>query len=243
MQLLIISFIIIFFASLTQSLIGFGFSLISVAILVNFYEVKLVVAMVLIFNFIIDFIIWYRNRHLVQIKKIILLFFASIVGMPVGVYLLLILNANILKFIAGFIILLTAITMLFGFTSKLKNKKSTIISIGFVSGLLQGSVHVGGPPIALFLANYNMERKVFRANIIAYFTLLNIVTIFWFIYKGLFTEEVLINTAYLLPGLVLGLILGIVLVNKIKEGLFRKIVLGIIVLGSISSILSSFNIF
>ncbi|MFH0818540.1 MAG: sulfite exporter TauE/SafE family protein [Patescibacteria group bacterium] len=240
---IIICFFTTFLASATQSLVGFGFSLLAVAILVNFYSVQLVVAVVLLFNLIIDLVIWYRNRKIVQINKIFILFLASLFGMPIGVYILLIVNPDILKFFIGVIILLTAIAMIMGFKNKLKYKHQTAVFIGFLSGLLQGSVHVGGPPVALFFANQNMEKRIFRANIIAYFALLNIFTFLWFIYKGLINKEVIIMTGIFLPAVIIGLLLGIILHSKINENLFKKIILVIIALGGVSSILSAFNLF
>jgi hypothetical protein len=107
-----------------------------------------------------------------------------------------------------------------------------------MSGLLNGSVSLSGPPVILFLTNQGTEKQVFRANLTSYFFILNIITIPTYIYGGLITSEVLKYTLILFPALILGVILGIKGAERVDENLFKKLTLVLVVIMGILSIIS-----
>ena len=67
------------------------------------------------------------------------------------------------------------------------------------------------------------------------------VTVTSFAATGLMTKDVLTLGAELLPGMLLGLFVGIKLIRKLDESLFRKIALGLISISGIWTLTSSAN--
>lgn len=235
---IIIGLIVIFSAGLIQGVTSFGFSLLTLPILGAFVPLKIIVPMLIIYSLIMNSMILYKIKGHVNIKKIYLLIISAVIATPIGANLLINLNENILKIIVGIIVSVSAISFYFGYKIKINNEKLAYIPVGILSGLLNGSVSLSGPPIILFLTNQGVSKQIFRATLTAYFWILNIMTIITFLYKRLITYEVLKFTVYLLPALIISVMIGIKLGNKVKEKMFKKITTILIILMGILSIIS-----
>lgn len=229
-------------AGLIQGLTGFGLALVSVSILINFLSPKLVVPTVVILSIFTNIIILFEARKWVDLRRIWPLMMAGIVGMPLGTYLLVVLDASILKVFIGAVIALFAIAFLMGFKKQIRNEKLAFAPVGFISGLLQGSTSLSGPPIILFFVNQGVEKQVFRANLVAYFTVLSLATIPVFVLGGIITKEVINHVLWFLPAMIIGVIAGIKLAHKVDEKLFRNLALIIVTIAGLLSIASGLGI-
>jgi len=231
--------LIIFLAAMTQGITSFGFSLIALPLLDIFLPLQIIVPILVIYSLVLNTIILYYIKEFIDFKRISILVIAGIIGTPVGVYLLKVSNESTLKLLIGIIITIAAIANFTGYKIKIKNEKLSYIPVGLVSGLLNGSVSLGGPPVVLFLTNQDVEKQTFRANLTLYFWILNIITIPTHFFSGLITSEVIRYTAYLSPGLIVGTLLGIRLGNKLDEKLFKKLTLILITCMGVLSIISA----
>lgn len=229
-------------AGLVQGLTGFGLALVSVSILINFLSPKLVVPTVVILSIFTNIIILFEARKWVDLRRIWPLMMAGIVGMPLGTYLLVVLDASILKVFIGAVIALFAIAFLMGFKKQIRNEKLAFAPVGFISGLLQGSTSLSGPPVILFFVNQGVEKQVFRANLVAYFTVLSLATIPVFVLGGIITKEVINHVLWFLPAMIIGVIAGIKLAHKVDEKLFRNLALIIVTIAGLLSIASGLGI-
>lgn len=239
MLIILIGFIIIFIAGMIQGITSFGFSLLAVPLLGLIIPLKLIVPILVIFSLIMNSMILYKIKEYVNLKKIALLILSAIIATPIGANILISVDENLLKIIVGVVVTISAIAFYFGYKVKLKNEKLAYIPVGVLSGLLNGSVSLSGPPVIIFLTNQGVGKQVFRSTLTAYFWILNIMTIFTFISKGIITKEVMKYSTYLLPALVLGVALGIKLGNKVKEETFEKLTVVLIIIMGILSIITS----
>jgi hypothetical protein len=185
-------------------------------------SLKLVVPLLVIFSLFMNSIILYNLRAHVDLKRILILIGSSIIATPIGAYLLISIDENFLKLIVGIIVVLSAIIFKLGFNIQVKNEKLAFIPVGIISGLLNGSVSLSGPPIILFLTNQKTEKQVFRATLTSFFWILNIATIFVFFFNGLINLEVLELSVKLLPALIIGLFFGIKLGDRIQQKTFQN---------------------
>jgi len=240
--LTIIGLFVIFLASATQGLMGFGFALVSASIMIIFLPPKIVVPIIIICSTLNNMIILFEVRKWVDLKRILPLIIAGIIGVPIGTYLLIVLNDNILRIFIGSIIILFAVAFLIGFKRKIKNEKLVFAPVGFISGLLGGSTSMGGPPVILFFTNQGVKKRVFRANLVAYFMVLSLVTISSFILGGLITPEVIKYVILFLPTTIFGVTIGIKLAHKVEEKLFQDIALILVIVAGLLSIVSGLGI-
>ncbi len=242
LTIIIVGLLTIFLAGTTLGLTGFGFALVAVPIMIIFLSPKIAVPIILMHATLISLIILFESRKWVDLKRIWPLMVASIAGIPVGTYLLVVLDASILKVFIGAVIVPFAIASLMGFKRQIKNEKLAFAPVGFISGLLSGSMTLAGPPVILLFVNQGMAKHIFRANIIAYFTVSGIVTISAFIFSGVITTEVTKYALWFLPATILGAITGIKLAHKVEEKLFRNIALIIVIVAGLLSIASGLGI-
>jgi len=236
--IVIIGFVVILCAGIIQGATSFGFSLLALPILAAFIPLKVIVPMLVIYSLIMNSIIFYKIREYVELKRISMLIIAAVIATPIGANMLISLNESILQVIVGGIVTISALSFYFGYKLKIDNERIAYIPVGFLSGLLNGSVSLSGPPVILFLTNQGVEKQVFRATLTAYFWILNIMTIVTFLYKKLINTEVLKFTGYLLPALIIGVLIGIKLGNRVKEETFKKLTTILMVLMGLLSVVS-----
>ncbi len=237
-QQILFGILVIFIAAMTQGATSFGFSLIAVPLLGIMFPLQVAVPILMIYSLILNSVILYHIREHVQLKKIIVLVVSGMAGTPFGGYLLKALEENTLKLVVGIIIVIVAGVNISGYHIKMKNSKRSFIPVGFVSGLLNGSVSLGGPPIVLFLNNQKVEKQIFRSNLTLYFWMINLFSIPTYFFSGLITTEVVSYSLYLFPGLMIGTLIGIRMGNQVNERLFKRISMGLIMGMGILSIWS-----
>jgi uncharacterized protein len=235
---LIAGLLTILLAGVTSGLTGFGFALIAVPLLVIFLPAKAVVPIVMLLSNLTHFVILWQTRGQFDLPRVWRLMLAGCIGMPLGTYLLLLLDARALKILIGAVITVFALALLLGLKKPIRNEKLASFPVGFVSGLLSGSTAMGGPPAVLFLSNQGVDKAIFRANLNVYFTVLSLVTIPFQAVGGLLTTSVLTYTAYFVPALVVGTLAGCRISSVIPEVLFRKLTLAVVLLAGAMSVLT-----
>lgn len=222
---IIFSFIIVFFASVIQGTVGFGFSLIAVPLLAFILPMKIIVPIAVVYNLVINIMVVLTTKKYIRLRKIWIMIVCGIIGIPIGVFGLKNLNPEVLKAIIGFLICITSISMAKGYKVKFNRVKISYGITGFISGVLNGSLSMSGPPIVLFLSNEGYDKNEFRANLATYATITNILTIIAFMFSGLLSTDMLHIIGTNIISLLLGTSIGIIIASKITDKYFKKIVL------------------
>ena len=230
-----------FVAGLSSGLTSFGCALVAVPLLSLFLPSRTVVPLVLFITNATHAMILAETWKEVDLRKIWPLVACGVISTPLGTYLLLVLDGGVLKLAVGLVIILFAIALLAGFDKPLRREGVSVALVGVASGLLSGSTAMGGPPVVLFYTNQGVEKRAFRANLNAYFTVLALSTLPWQLAGGLITKTVVLYAVSFLPALMLGTGLGVILVPRVKLTVFRTIVLMIVILSGSLSILSGFK--
>ncbi len=233
-----LSIAILFTGACLQGLTGFGYSLFSLPLLAFLMPVSSAVPMLCLTSIFLNLIVFLKARKSLDLKRILPLLVSGVVALPAGIWLLKTADESALKIIIGVIVTLSSIIYLSGFRVVVRREKLVMIPVGFLSGLLNGATTFSGPPVILFFANQKVARHQFRASLAAYFLLLNIISVPAFIAGGLLTGETALNTLYLFPAVVLGVLLGIKLADAVSDERFRflaLIALGVLGIFSIVS--------
>jgi uncharacterized membrane protein YfcA len=220
-----LAFATLFVAGLVTGLTGFGLALIATPLLVLILPPRVVVPLLALHGTVNNLLILYESRRSLDLRRIWLLTLAGMAGVPFGAYLLAVCEAGVLKAAIGVAITISALAFLLGFKRHLAHERLASVPIGLVSGLLNGSMGMAGPPVILFFANQGVEKATFRANLVAYFTAVNLVTVPAYLLGGLITRPVATYAALLLPALAVGLWAGIGLARRVDEQAFRRVVL------------------
>jgi uncharacterized protein len=141
-------------------------------------------------------------------KRVGLLMAGAVIGTPLGVLLLASLAPQPLKLGIGVFVLISAALLYWGLSFKTRASDASTMAVGVASGLANGSVAMGGLPVALFLAADADTPQRIRAAVIAYFFLLDLTGLVFLAQRKLVTGETLSIALLSLPIVALGVWLG-----------------------------------
>ncbi len=218
-------------AGVVSGVTGFGLSLVATPLLLLVLPPRTVVPLMLVHGTLNSLMILLESGRSADLRRIWPLALAGLLGVPLGTYVLVVCDVNALKALIGAAVALSALAFLSGVRVRVARERLASAPVGLVSGLLNGSTGMSGPPVILFFANLGMEKPVFRASLAAYFLVLNLATVPAYAVGGLFTREVLGYAALFSPALALGVLGGMWLARRVEEQLFRRVTL-VVVLGT-----------
>lgn len=226
---------IVFVATLVRSTFGFGESLVAVPLLLFFIPIETAVPLSVLISIFIAAIVVVQDRKKIHFHSAKWLLLFAALGIPIGLFLLIYGNENLIKTILGILIISYSVYSLVSkSTFKLETDNKTWLFIcGFLSGILGGAYGLNGPPLVIYGNIRNWSAKHFRATLQAYFLPAGILGMFGYWYKGLWTWEVTYYFLISLPVVIPTIFLGRYLNHQLEEGSFLKYVyIGLIVIGA-----------
>ncbi len=228
--------LIVLIAGMVQGITGFGFMLVAAPLMTIFIDPQTVVPAMVIQTLAANVLILFRAYHHLRIRYMWRMALAGMAGVPIGTLVLLMLDASLLRLLIGTVVTIAAVVMMLGVRKPLQHELAASVPVGFVSGMLGASTGLGGPPVIFFYTNQGLNTQEFRANIVAYFVMMNIVALSSFIIAGLLPGETVLFSAQLLPATLAGAIGGIVVNRWVREKLFRRIALVLILFAGIMAV-------
>ena len=228
MEQLLIGGVAIIAGAFVQATLGFGIALIAVPVLVLTMPPTLVTPMMVILGLLNNLVVLATTWRHVRLRLLLPLAGAGLAGLPFGVLLLKYVDPAPLKLGVGVLTILLAAMLFTGYNKRLRQELAGSLAIGAVGGVLHSSVFLSGPPVVLFLANQGVDKSIFRANIIAFFTLMNVATIVLFCGCALMSPRVVELAAWYTLPLMAGSLGGVWLAGRINQQLFTRAVLVIV---------------
>jgi uncharacterized membrane protein YfcA len=235
---LLITFAIITFSSFVKGTVGFGNGMTAMPILMLVIPPQDAVVIILMLSLLMDSFNVYHYFKYTKFKKIMTLIIASIVGLPIGTYLLINTDTTILKLTVGVLVSGFAILRMVGWTFPIKREILGQSIVGFLCGLFGAAVSITGPPVALFYQNQSLNKKEFRGSMASYFLVLYLLSMVTFYISGVLTTDRIMQSIYLVPAMIIGLTVGSIFSHYVSEELFKKIALAIIFISGLTAIAS-----
>ncbi|MCL2381793.1 MAG: sulfite exporter TauE/SafE family protein [Treponema sp.] len=226
---IIFGMIIILVAGFIQGLTTFGLSLVAIPFLILIIPLQQIVPIIVVLALLTNSLVLYNARKNISFKKFIPLLLAAILFLPVGAHSLRYMNTDYLKLVFGILVTGFSLLLIMKKTFPIKHEKAGYMATGSLSGFLNGSLSISGPPVVLFLSIQGVSKDAFRANITLYFMILNTVTVAIFLAHGLLNRAVFEQILYLAPALVVGVLAGIRVSRNLKDETFKKVVLILLV--------------
>jgi len=214
---------IVVVAGFLQGLTGFGFVLIALPLLGLFIGIKTIIPLVILLALCISMTLSVQLRSSINLKSIYGLMAATIPGIPLGVYTLKHIPAEMLAIIVGIIMVaFTSYQLLAKPTAKQLGIPSTILA-GFVSGVLAGSIGAGGPPVIVYSSLQPWTKDQAKATLAFYFAICGAMVSITHAYTGLITQEVLKLFLISIPALIVGILLGSIAYKKLSDHGYKKL--------------------
>lgn len=208
-----------------QGCAGFGLGLTVAPCLMLVLTPAVAVPVVLTLSIVNSFLVTIHARRHLHRPTLFLLLIGGAVGTPIGIQILRLADGNLIKLIAGVLVILVSGAMIAGWSRPLRHPHRALIPVGFFSGILGGSTSMGGPPIVLFLSNQDTPKENFRASLISYFFFVSCLTVGLQAAVGMYTPQVALQSAVFIPPLLVGTYCGVAMARRVPEKAFQRAVL------------------
>jgi len=162
----------------------------------------------------------------------------SLLGMPLGVLVLITVPVTPLRIAISVVVLVSVVALARGWEF-VDPHPATDLGAGFVSGVLNTSVGVSGPPIVADLHGRRLAKGPFRASAVAHFTLTGVVALALFVVAGRLDVALVLAAAIALPAWPAGALVGGWLHRRFPEDRFRDLVLVLLVLTALVTLVAA----
>jgi len=220
----------IFLAVFTQSLSGFGSALIAMSILPSLLGIRVATPLVALVSLSLEVVILYQYRHSIRIRKVLPIIAGSVVGIPIGVFFLKQVNETLVLASLGVVISGYAMYALMQIKLPVLDATFWAYLAGLVSGVLGGAYNVSGPPVIIYGDCRRWSPHEFKGNLQGYFLVSTLIVVITHWVSGNFTARVMQLYLLSIPAIIVGLIAGFILTQKIPSDVFRKITLWLLVI-------------
>lgn len=223
-----------FLGAFVQGATGFGSGLLINAFWLHIMEPTHAIPLNVVTSLFISGVPIYKLRKKLDFSKLKQFAIFGVVGIPIGMYLLVISDPSKLKFSIGILLVIYAVLMLkiSSFSINVNNKSINNL-VGFISGVIGGlTALLGIIPVAWFSVQ-RLPKNTKRGTYEPFIFITSIAAIISFAFAGLYKIEMIFDLLKIIPALLVGSWLGIKIYNKINDDLFRKVVLGLILLSGL----------
>lgn len=215
-------------AGFLQGLTGFGFGLIALPLLGLFIPFKTIIPLVLMLALIISLTLMIQLRRSVRLKIILILFLATLPGIPLGVYALKHISAQILSLGLGLLMISFTSYQLLSKPSPRELGMPVTLVAGFSCGFLTGCISAGGPPVIIYSAVQPWSKDEAKAVLAYYFFITGATALAAHYYNGLVTSDVINYFTVTFPALILGILAGTFAYKHISDHGYRKLAIGLV---------------
>lgn len=209
-----------------KGLAAFGDPLISNPVLSMFIDNRVISPMNLFLQAPVNAWISWKNRKNFSIRNALFMLVFILCGIIPGTFLLKYAASWILKVCLGILVLGIGAEMMSRNRIKQPVRQNRFIMalVSFCSGITAGLYGIN-----LFFVAYvertTADRSAFRGNVCFIFFIENVVRIIIYSVMGIFTKYILLLTLIVLPGMVLGFLLGSRIDQKLSEATIRRIIM------------------
>jgi uncharacterized membrane protein YfcA len=233
-------------AQLIYATVGFGAGMFAVALMALVLpDLVGIVVVLLMLTFVTEVWVLARTWRRAKFHLLGWLVPGMVVGLWLGTQVLVTTDVSLLKRFLGLMVIGAGLY----FTLELRARqgdrnrpeneapsslKAPWISlpVGLLSGFLGATFGTGGPPVIIFLRAHSLDKAAFRSTILTYFLLMSLLRAGTYAKADLITVDHAVAAAWLLPGSVAGILIGMVIHNHISERRFSQVVsLLLVILG------------
>lgn len=215
----ILFFAIILVASILQTSTGFGFSILATPFLLLIFEPMEAIQINLLLSLVISGALITKILKDIDFEVLKRLIFGSVIGVPIGIMIFLLIDINKIKLGISLIILVLTIMLILRFRMK-QNKERDLI-VGGLSGSLTTSIGMPGPPLLLYFSGTDTQKEKLRGTTLAFYLFIYLVSlIIQVVFVGT-SKTVWVSSGIALPLVLIGLYLGQLLFKRINQNTFR----------------------
>ncbi|GAA2354124.1 hypothetical protein Cme02nite_46910 [Catellatospora methionotrophica] len=234
MTLYLLAFAVIAVAAFAQAISGFGFSLVAVPLLAMIVDPQPAVIAATIVSMGLNSANAYHHRTHIDLGATRRLLLWALPGLPLGVLALRLLPSGALVAVIALVTLACTVVVWRGW--RIAPGGWTLRGAGLLSGVLTTATATNGPPLVAALQAMRLEPRAFRATLALLFAVVSPIALVGFGIAGLLGMRAVLVAVVGLPAAALGGWLGNRLFDRFDAGMFRRMVLGALVVSSAAAL-------
>tara|TARA_R110000868_G_scaffold284207_1_gene544657 strand:- start:1494 stop:2267 length:774 start_codon:yes stop_codon:yes gene_type:complete len=199
---------IVFVAFFVRGYTGFGASLIAVGLLTFIWPPAQVVPVLFLLEILASAVLLPGVWRDVQWRALSWLWIGAAFAMPVGLYVLANVPADIMSLSIAALIGVAATVLLLGVNLRFAPGRAATLATGGLVGLLNGASAIGGPPAVLFFFSNAAGIVSGRASLIAFFLVLDVIAAGFASVQGLYDLALVARAFALAPFMLIGAFAG-----------------------------------
>jgi hypothetical protein len=225
-------------AAFVRGYSGFGFSALGIACAGLITDPRPIIPVMFLCELAMTTVQARGVWRLIDWRRVWTMLVGAVLSMPFSVSVLAEIGGDRARLAISVVILSFCLILLTGWTIHSRVGPLGQVGVGFLSGICNGAA-VGGLPVAAFLAAQPLAAPVFRATLVAYLTLIDLLALPLFARAGLVTHATLVTAAVALPVIALGLWAGGRHFLAASPQSFRKMAIGLLAVLSVLGLLRS----
>lgn len=206
---------VVFVATLVRSSFGFGEALVAVPLLALRLPVAVAAPLAVLLSVLVAGVVVVQDWRDVRARSAAWLVGATLLGIPLGLWLLASADERVVKSALGVLILaFSAYSLRAGQpirrsqSAEPGERRALLLGFGFAAGVLGGAYGMNGPPLLIYGAIRGWRAREFRATLQAYFLPASLAGLTGYWGAGLLTRDVLWYFLLSLPGAAAAILLG-----------------------------------
>ena len=230
---LVIALVAVFLGATIMGTVSFGLALVVAPVLLLFLAPQPVVVIANILIVILLVIVLFQVRQHLSFRPVLGMAIGGLAAVPLGVVFLRSADPAVLRMAIGGVILVLGILILFKVQIPLARHRLAGPVFGFLASLSITSLSIGGPLAAIYVMAQGWPPPAMRASLAFFFLSTYVLAFVLYFVVGLVDLDTLANAGLLVPGLLAGLGLAHLIVNRMNEGVFRYAAIAVIIAGSL----------
>lgn len=228
----------ILIAAFVRGYSGFGFSAMVIAASALVTNPLNTVAVVVICEAVMSVQSWRGVGRNVDWRRVGYLLAGAVIGLPIGLWAINAIPVDAARAVISIYILIMCLVLLSGWSLGREVHGPVNFAVGIVSGLANAP-GMAGLPVAAFFAAQTMPAAVFRATLVAYFPILDIISGPLYFYHGMVSMDTLWASLLTLPMVFLGNWAGGRHFLNTDPQDFRKFAIGLLALLALMGLIKS----
>ena len=212
-------------AAFVNGALGYGFSSITVPLALLFLSNRaLNPALVLLELALNAYVVWVNRAALPQVwRRVVPLGIGLAPGVLLGTLIISTVSPDWLKLATYIVLLPLILVQAAGYRRPIRAERTAGLVFGSGLGVLYAVTTISGPPLAVALNNQGLSKHEFRAALGIVRLTESILTAFAYLIAGLFVRDSLGLLPWIVPGVIAGVPLGAVAINRVRAETFRRV--------------------
>jgi uncharacterized protein len=234
--------IICFCGAFVQALIGFGYAVFVTPLVAIILGPKIAIAFSIVTSTFASYLLFFQRGAYHELRNVSLLAFTAVIGTPIGIFFLLYLNEDMIRFLISVAIFISAFVALRKKNNEQRDENILLKTVvGLLSGIMRGTVSMGGPPVVIYQNWVGGTPDIIRNRMYAFFVWISPVGIIFLLPSGLINIDLIKLLPFSVVSIFMGIFIGAKNRVRISPNIFHFLSMSLLffisVIGIINSIL------